>query len=152
LLRFYDPDFGEILLDGQNVQAYRLHELRQQLSLVLQEPLMFNNNIMENILYGNVNAKNSEIKQAAETANCEDFLEAGRLFQWDFTAESIAKTMRANRAAIVNRIGEQRYNDELAVLEHLEIEEDVEGVFEHCRIDRREEALTDVDLGPGYHQ
>lgn len=61
LLRFYDPDFGEILLDGQNIQAYKLRELRQQLSLVLQEPLMFNNNILENILYGNVNAKNSEI-------------------------------------------------------------------------------------------
>ena len=35
LLRFYDPDFGEILVDDQNIQAYRLDELRQQLSLVL---------------------------------------------------------------------------------------------------------------------
>jgi ABC-type multidrug transport system fused ATPase/permease subunit len=80
LLRFYDPDFGEILLDGQNIQAYDLHELRQQLSLVHQEPLLFNNNILENILYGKLNAQNSEIQQAAATANCEDFLSAGRLF------------------------------------------------------------------------
>lgn len=60
--------------------------------------------------------------------------------------------MRENRAVIVKKIGEQRYEDELAVLEHLEVEEDVEGVFKHCCIDHRAQELADVDLGPGYHQ
>jgi len=122
------------------------------MSLVLQVPLMFNNNIMENILYGNAQAKTSEIKEAAATANCDDFLEMGQLFRWDFTAESMLQTMRDNKAAIVKRIGERRYEEELAVLERLEIQEDVEGVFEHVCIDRREEGLKDVDLGPGFYQ
>ena len=60
--------------------------------------------------------------------------------------------MRENRAVIVKKIGEQRYEDELAVLEHLEVEEDVEGVFKQCQIDHRAEALADADLDPGYYQ
>jgi ABC-type multidrug transport system fused ATPase/permease subunit len=61
--------------------------------------------------------------------------------------------MRENRAVVVARIGEQRYADELAVLEHLEIQEDVEGVFQGCRIDHRDpKRAGDTELGPGYHQ
>lgn len=52
----------------------------------------------------------------------------------------------------MKKIGEQRYNDELNLLEHLEVEEDVEGVFKHGVIDHRDNALKDVDLGPGYAQ
>ena len=61
MMRFYDPDFGEILLDGVNLKDYNLHELRNAVSLVMQEPIIFNYSILENILYGKLDAKNSEI-------------------------------------------------------------------------------------------
>ena len=61
MMRFYDPDFGEILLDGVNIKDYNLHELRKVVSLVMQEPVIFNYSILENILYGKLDAKNSEI-------------------------------------------------------------------------------------------
>ena len=60
-MRFYDPDFGEILLDGVNIKDFNLHELRKAVSLVMQEPIIFNYSILENILYGKLDAKNSEI-------------------------------------------------------------------------------------------
>ena len=51
---------------------------------------MFNNSILENILYGNLAAKNSEIEQAAKTANCEEFIEEAKFYRWNFTAGSLA--------------------------------------------------------------
>ena len=65
MMRFYDPDFGEILLDGVNIKDYNLHELRKSVSLVMQEPIIFNYSILENMLYGKLDAKNSEIKDSA---------------------------------------------------------------------------------------
>ena len=61
MMRFYDPDFGEILLDGVNIKDYTVHELRKAVSLVMQEPIIFNYSILENMLYGKLDAKNSEI-------------------------------------------------------------------------------------------
>ena len=45
MMRFYDVDFGEILLDGINIKQYNLHELRKAISLVMQEPIIFNYSI-----------------------------------------------------------------------------------------------------------
>ncbi len=75
MMRFYDVDFGEILLDGINIKNYNLHELRKAVSLVMQEPIIFNYSILENVLYGKVNAKNSEVLEATEIANCTEFIE-----------------------------------------------------------------------------
>jgi len=61
LMRFYDVDSGEVLLDGVNIKEYNLHDLRTAISLVMQEPIIFNYSIMENILYGRLDAKNSDI-------------------------------------------------------------------------------------------
>lgn len=74
LMRFYDPDFGEILVDGVNIKDYNLHELRKVLGLVMQEPVLFNYNIRENILYGKTNARNTEIFKAAEISNSLEFI------------------------------------------------------------------------------
>lgn len=52
LLRFYDPDFGEVLIDGVDIKEYNLKELRKRMGLVMQEPTLFNYTIKENILYG----------------------------------------------------------------------------------------------------
>lgn len=59
LMRFYDADQGEILFDGVNVKEYNLHDLRMAISLVMQEPIIFNYTILENILYGKLDATNS---------------------------------------------------------------------------------------------
>lgn len=74
LMRFYDVDFGEILIDGVNIQDYNLHDLRMSMSMVMQEPVLFNYTILENILYGKPLAYNSEVVQAAQTANAIEFL------------------------------------------------------------------------------
>ena len=61
LMRFYDPQFGEILLDGRNLKSYNLHYLRKKISLVMQEPVLYNYTILENILYGELEASNEEV-------------------------------------------------------------------------------------------
>mmetsp|Transcript_36972 Transcript_36972/g.35679 ORF Transcript_36972/g.35679 Transcript_36972/m.35679 type:complete len:163 (+) Transcript_36972:744-1232(+) len=58
LLRFYDVSFGQITLDGQNIKDYPLGDLRRQMGLVMQEPILFNYSLYENILYGQANASN----------------------------------------------------------------------------------------------
>lgn len=59
LLRFYDPDFGTILVDGIDIKEYSLKSLRKQMGLVQQEPILFNYTVKENILYGEDQAKDS---------------------------------------------------------------------------------------------
>ena len=54
--RFYDPDFGDVVIDGRNLRQLNLKSLRQCIGYVGQEPVLFNMTIKENILYGNPNA------------------------------------------------------------------------------------------------
>jgi ABC-type multidrug transport system fused ATPase/permease subunit len=75
MMRFYDIDHGEILLDDVNIKDLNLHDLRKAISLVMQEPIIFNYSILENILYGSLDASNEKIYQAAELANVLEFVE-----------------------------------------------------------------------------
>jgi len=75
LMRFYDVDAGEIMLDDVNIKDYNLHDLRQVISLVMQEPIIFNYSILENVLYGKSDATNQEIYDACELANANEFIE-----------------------------------------------------------------------------
>lgn len=75
LMRFYDVDAGEILIDDVNVRDYNLHDLRTAMSMVMQEPVLFNYTITENILYGKPKASNSEILKSSEVANAIEFIE-----------------------------------------------------------------------------
>jgi ATP-binding cassette subfamily B (MDR/TAP) protein 1 len=61
MMRFYDPNQGTIYLDGVDIKTINLHDLRTATSLVMQEPNIFNFNILENILYGKLDATNTEI-------------------------------------------------------------------------------------------
>lgn len=88
-MRFYDIDFGQILIDGIDIKEYNLHSLRQKISLVMQEPTLFNYSILENIIYGNLSAKNSEVLTSVATANCSDFIQKGWLNGLDDSLESI---------------------------------------------------------------
>ena len=73
--RFYAPKAGRILLDGKELGDVTLKSLRQQVSIVLQEPLLFSGTIAENIRYGRLEATQEEIVEAAKAANAHDFIE-----------------------------------------------------------------------------
>ncbi len=72
--RFYDRKKGRILLDGLDIGTLTLKSLRQQISVVLQEPLLFSASITENIRYGRLEASQDEITAAARAANAHDFI------------------------------------------------------------------------------
>jgi ABC-type multidrug transport system fused ATPase/permease subunit len=76
LPRFYDPHEGRIFLDGRDVRSVTLNSLRQQISIVLQEPLLFSATIADNIRYGRLDATMDEIVAAAMAANAHDFVTA----------------------------------------------------------------------------
>lgn len=73
--RFYDPSAGRILLDGHDVREVGLHSLRQQIGLVTQQSVTFNETIAENIAYGKENATEEEIVAAARQAHAHEFIE-----------------------------------------------------------------------------
>jgi subfamily B ATP-binding cassette protein MsbA len=73
--RFYDPVSGAVAIDGTDVRRYRLKSLRDQISFVLQDTLLFRATIWENIAYGKPNAAPREIRRAAELANAHEFIE-----------------------------------------------------------------------------
>src|SRR5438094_9603710 len=74
LTRFYDPTAGQILLDGVDLRDYKLADLRNQFTMVLQEPVLFSTSIAENIAYARPGASESEITAAAQAANAHDFI------------------------------------------------------------------------------
>jgi ATP-binding cassette, subfamily B, bacterial len=74
LLRFYDADSGRIRIDGHDVRQLRLSSLRDQISVVLQEPLLFSGSVCDNIRYGKLDATDEELVAAAEAANAHDFI------------------------------------------------------------------------------
>ncbi|XP_012084217.2 ABC transporter B family member 21 isoform X1 [Jatropha curcas] len=72
--RFYDPQAGEVLIDGVNLKKFQLKWIRENIGLVSQEPILFNSSIRENILYGKEAATIEEIRAAAELANAANFI------------------------------------------------------------------------------
>ncbi len=76
LSRFYEPDSGRILIDGQDIQNITVKSLRQNISTVLQDTFLFNGTIAENISYARPEATMKEIKEAAKAANIDQEIEA----------------------------------------------------------------------------
>jgi ATP-binding cassette subfamily B protein len=74
--RFYDPASGRVVLQGTDIRRYQLKSLRDQMSFVLQDTLLFRTTIWENIAYGRPGASPREIRRAAELANAHEFIEA----------------------------------------------------------------------------
>ncbi|MGD0133790.1 MAG: ABC transporter ATP-binding protein [Bryobacteraceae bacterium] len=73
--RFYDPTSGVVKVDGQDVRRFQQKSLRQQISFVLQETLLFHGPIWNNIAYGKPEATRAEILRAAELANAHEFID-----------------------------------------------------------------------------
>jgi len=73
--RFYDPTSGAVKIDGVDIRKYKQESLRQQISWVLQDCVMFHSTIWQNIAYGKPNATREEIIRAAELANASEFID-----------------------------------------------------------------------------
>ena len=76
MMRFYEPNAGQIKLNGRNIQEYSVSDWRGMLALVPQEVLLFGGTIRENIAYGNPGASQEEIEFAAEQAFAKEFIES----------------------------------------------------------------------------
>jgi ATP-binding cassette, subfamily B, bacterial MsbA len=72
--RFHDVSSGELLIDGVNIKEYALHSVREQVGIVTQEPILFNDSIENNIRIGKQDALDAEIEAAAKIANAHQFI------------------------------------------------------------------------------
>jgi ATP-binding cassette subfamily B protein len=73
--RFYDPDSGAVRIDGRDIRRFTQQSVRQQISFVLQETLLFHAPVWENIAYGKPEASRAEIMRASQLANAHEFVE-----------------------------------------------------------------------------
>ncbi|MBI3879583.1 MAG: ABC transporter ATP-binding protein [Verrucomicrobia bacterium] len=71
---FYEATAGRITIDGQDTSGISLASLREHISVVAQEPFLFNGTVRENILYGKLDATDAELIAAAQAANCHEFI------------------------------------------------------------------------------
>lgn len=150
-MRFYDPEYGQVLLDDVDLRDYNLHDLRKAISLVMQEPIVFNYSLIENILYGKLDATNSEVQEAAKQANCLEFIQKSKQDVED-TATALLEDMISNKVAMIAEIGEKTYEEHIEILGKLKEQEERKGVFlaqEGC-VDQRDGKLKDIDLHPGF--
>lgn len=74
LQRFYDPEAGQIRIDGQDIATVRQQSLRQALAVVHQDISMLHRSVHENIRYGRPDASDAEVRAAAEAARCDEFI------------------------------------------------------------------------------
>jgi ATP-binding cassette subfamily B protein len=72
--RFYDATAGRVLVDGVDVRRYRVRSLREHISIVLQDPMLFSGTIADNLRYGRLEATADEIQEAARAAHAHDFI------------------------------------------------------------------------------
>ncbi|MBR4179128.1 MAG: ABC transporter ATP-binding protein [Treponema sp.] len=76
LTRFYNPDEGQILVDGLDIQDLQIKSIRKQVGVMLQDSFLFSGTIMENIRYGRLDATDEECMAAAKTVQAHDFIMA----------------------------------------------------------------------------
>lgn len=74
ILRFFPPQSGKILIDGQDIANSTLESLRKQIALIPQDPVLFHRTLRENICYGKPEATEAEIVHAAKLAHCDEFI------------------------------------------------------------------------------
>ena len=75
LMRFYDIDSGEILINSQNIKEISRDSLRQNVAIVLQDTVLFSNTIRNNLIYGNENANDQLLQKAVEMSRCKDMID-----------------------------------------------------------------------------
>jgi ATP-binding cassette subfamily B multidrug efflux pump len=114
LVRFYDVTSGSIKIDGVDIKDLKKENLRDIIGIVLQDSWLFNGTILENIRYGNLNATNEQVIEAAKQANVHDFImskkdgyqtiikeETANLSQGEKQLLTIARTILRNPAILI---------------------------------------------------
>jgi len=114
LMRFYDVDSGSIKVDGVDIRDMRRSDVRKMFGMVLQDTWLFNGSIKENIAYGNLDAKDSDIISAAQAAYADHFIhtlpdgydmviseEADNISQGEKQLLTIARAMLANPPMLI---------------------------------------------------
>src|SRR5690606_34640576 len=76
IMRLYDPDSGQVLVDGQDIKPARLHSLREKIAYVSQDTFLFDETVMQNIRMGRQEATDEEVIEAAKAANAHAFIKA----------------------------------------------------------------------------
>jgi len=116
--------------------------------LVMQEPIIFNYSILENILYGELEASDQQVYDAAELANVLEFVESTRGQETEESAQGLANQMAGHKEAIVAIIGQEKYDEELEVLNKLKEQESGKGAFAAIAgdIDRRTERVKGTSI------
>ena len=76
LMRFYDVNSGDIIIDGHSIKDFTRKDLRDMFGMVLQDTWLFNASIMDNIKYGSFDATDEQVKEASKSAHCHDFIKA----------------------------------------------------------------------------
>ncbi len=100
LLRTYDLTSGSILVDNQNIQRVTQESLRQNISLVPQDPVLFHRTLLENIRYGRLGATDTEVIEAARLAHCDEFIETFPLKYNTFVGERGIKLSGGERQRV----------------------------------------------------
>ncbi|MEC4558670.1 MAG: ABC transporter ATP-binding protein ['Conium maculatum' witches'-broom phytoplasma] len=114
LVRFYDATSGSIKIDGVDIQDLKKENLRDIIGIVLQDSWLFNGTILENIRYGNLNATDEQVMEAAKQANVHDFImakkdgyqtvineETANLSQGEKQLLTIARTLLRNPSILI---------------------------------------------------
>lgn len=118
----------------------------------MQEPHLMNVSILENILYGKLNAHDSEVYNAAEIANCNEFIEGKQINKFDDTASDYILAFEENKEMLLNHMTKEKYQEELKLLKEMEKQAEEDGQFKYIPgdIDRRPQTLRDKALHEGY--
>ena len=130
IMRFYDPDYGQVLIDGTDLKQIPVQDLRAKMGLVMQEPTLFNYTIGENILYGKIDAPNSDVRWAAQIANATEFIESTELdnaFEDNALSLHAEWTKPAMKALLEQDVGAEKYAAYQTALEELKTKEEQEG-------------------------
>jgi ABC-type cobalamin/Fe3+-siderophores transport system ATPase subunit len=140
ILRFYDVNEGQILVDGIDVRHWDLKLLRIKMGLVMQEPILFNYSVAENILYGKSDATNSDVRNAVEISNALEFIESKEIeSSFDETCTTLFNQLVSNEADLINKLGKERFEEAKKIMKELKDEEEKKGEFVAVEgeIDRR---------------
>jgi ABC-type multidrug transport system fused ATPase/permease subunit len=153
LMRFYDVDEGEVLFDGINIKDLNLYDLRTAISLVMQEPVIFNYSILENVLYGKLDATNSEVEHYIREANALEFIEKDDFGKDDKPSAIAVLKMWEDKVlsvGIKKLTGDEKYAEELEVLKTLAKAEKKKMFVSTGDIDSRDRRKWDCQLSPGF--
>ena len=155
VMRFYDPEFGTVLIDGVDAREYDIVQLRERLGLVMQEPLLFNYTIKENVLYGKRTASNMDIVQACNAANCREFIESDELskaFEDDPSSLKAHMIDENYKGKVIAKMGQPWYDEAIRVLDVLIKKSEDAGKFVAVKdlVDDRTAAQKGEDIHAGY--